>query len=94
MWQRDSTNQILPYIQFATQDPHLQQLIKGLINRQVHNILLDPYANAYNFNRTGSDWDSDITTKLLANNTAVDAMIPELWERKFEIDSLAAVLKL
>jgi meiotically up-regulated gene 157 (Mug157) protein len=35
LWLRDSTNQVLPYIPFATKDPNLQNMIKGLINRHV-----------------------------------------------------------
>lgn len=35
MWQRDSTNQVWPYVQFAKEDRALQDLIRGLINRQV-----------------------------------------------------------
>lgn len=39
-------------------------------------------------------WDSDITYKFDSNGKRIDAMIPELWERKYEIDSVAAFLKL
>lgn len=40
MWQRDSTNQVWPYVQFAKEDRALQDLIRGLINRQVLSWLL------------------------------------------------------
>jgi len=56
-------------------------------------VLNDTYANAFNYGPTGSPWDSDKTTKIV-DGKHVNAMTPWLWERKFEIDSLAAVLKL
>jgi meiotically up-regulated gene 157 (Mug157) protein len=39
-------------------------MLLGLIHRQIMNVNLDPYANAYNYGPTGSPWDNDITTKL------------------------------
>ncbi|EGR29068.1 meiotically up-regulated protein, putative [Ichthyophthirius multifiliis] len=94
MWQRDSTNQVIPYIRYIKEDKKLLDLILGLINRQINNVLIDPYANAFNFKPTGSPWDSDKSTKLDSQGRQINAMIPELWERKFEIDSLASVLRL
>ena len=79
-------------------DHDLQLLMKGVIKRQQFYINLDSYANAYNYEATGSPWDSDKTTKYNSEGKRVDAMKGEsgkyLWERKFEIDSLAAFLKL
>lgn len=48
MWQRDSTNQVMPYLRYVLQEPRLQNMFRGLINRQAANVLKDPYANAYN----------------------------------------------
>ena len=56
-------------------------------------MLIDGYANAYNFIASGSPWSTDNTTKLDYQGKQVDANIPTLWERKFEIDSLAACAK-
>lgn len=76
MWLRDSGAQVWPYIQLANEDEHLKRMIAGTINRQFELINIDPYANAFNNGPTGSEWQSDGTK-----------MIPELHERKWEIDS-------
>ncbi len=84
MWLRDSTNQVWPYLPFAKDCPKLRALLHGLIRRQATCILRDPYANA--FYRTAdkiSQWKSDHTT-----------MLPGVHERKYELDSLASVLRL
>jgi meiotically up-regulated gene 157 (Mug157) protein len=83
MWLRDSTNQVWPYLQFSGADPKLGQLIQGVINRQVRCVLSDPYANAFNRNPHPSEWVTDQT-----------AMTDDLHERKYELDSLCAVLRL
>lgn len=83
MWLRDSGAQVYPYVTFASKDKQLQQMLAGVINRQWRCINIDPYANAFNMNATGSDWASDGTD-----------MKPELHERKWEIDSLCYPLRL
>jgi hypothetical protein len=83
MWLRDSSAQVWPYLPLINNDPGLQSLIKGVLNRQAACILIDPYANAFNAGPTGSEWDSDDTT-----------MKPELHERKWEVDSLCYPVRL
>lgn len=83
MWLRDSSAQVFPYLPFATKDSVLSLMIEGVIRRQSWCINLDPYANAFNKGATGSEWDKDGTT-----------MIPELHERKWEIDSLCYTVRL
>lgn len=85
MWLRDSSAQVFPYLQFAKQDTKLHKLIAGVINKQVHFILKDPYANAFfNDDNRVSEWkDSDITD-----------MKPGVHERKWEIDSLCYPIRL
>jgi len=83
MWMRDSSAQVWPYLPLITKDAKLKKLIHGVINRQAKYINIDPYANAFNFGPTGSEWDSDNTT-----------MKPELHERKFEVDSLCYPVRL
>ncbi len=62
MWLRDSGAQVWPYVQFANEDPALQEMLAGTILRQFSSINLDRYANAFytDTNETGH-WKSDIT---------------------------------
>lgn len=83
MWLRDSGAQVWPYVALAADDPELKALIRGVIRRQIKCILLDPYANAFNDGPTGGEWMSDKTD-----------MIPEVHERKWEIDSLCYPIRL
>jgi meiotically up-regulated gene 157 (Mug157) protein len=84
MWLRDSSAQVWPYLPLMPQDPQLQQLIAGVINRQMRCILLDPYANAfYKDPSRVSEWKSDFTD-----------MKPGVHERKWEVDSLCYPLRL
>jgi len=94
MWLRDSTNQILPYVEFVAKDPKLSLLIRGVINRQVKNVLLDVYANAFNKGFEGGPWMSDETSTLGFLGTRKNAMTMQLHERKYELDSICAVIKL
>lgn len=84
MWLRDSSAQVHPYIPLAAKDKKLQLLIAGIINRQVKNILKDPYANAfYKDENKVSEWKDDVTD-----------MKPGIHERKWEIDSLCFPIRL
>jgi meiotically up-regulated gene 157 (Mug157) protein len=84
MWLRDSTAQVWPYLALVKKDAELKQLINGVINRQVKNILKDPYANAfYKDGNKESEWKSDLT-KMQAG----------VHERKWEIDSLCYPIRL
>ncbi|SDQ49824.1 hypothetical protein SAMN05421664_1819 [Chryseobacterium soldanellicola] len=84
MWLRDSSAQIFPYLNLANEDEKLKNLIKGVINKQVECVLLDPYANAF-FDDPNkiSEWKNDNTE-----------MKPGIHERKWEIDSLCYVMRL
>jgi meiotically up-regulated gene 157 (Mug157) protein len=84
MWLRDSSAQVWPYLPLCKKDEQLKLLIKGVINRQVKCILLDPYANAFYKDPTKiSKWKDDITD-----------MKPGIHERKWEIDSLCYPIRL
>ena len=84
MWLRDSSAQVWPYLPLMKEDPQLQQLIAGVINRHTRCVLLDPYANAfYKDPNKVSEWKSDLTE-----------MKPGVHERKWEIDSLCYTIRL
>lgn len=84
MWLRDSTAQVTPYISLAAGDEKLKKLLVGVINRQVKNVLKDPYANAfYKDPKQISEWKDDVTD-----------MKPGIHERKWEIDSLCYAIRL
>ena len=83
MWLRDSGAQVWPYVQLANEDAELRALLEGVIRRQFKCIILDPYANAFNDGATGGEWMTDLTD-----------MIPEVHERKWEIDSLCYPIRL
>jgi meiotically up-regulated gene 157 (Mug157) protein len=82
MWLRDSSLQVMPYLNL-TQDPEVKRMFQGLIEKQAQQIVTDPYANAFNKNGDGSCWSKDHTE-----------MGPFIWERKYEVDSLAFPLYL
>ncbi len=83
MWLRDSGAQVWPYVMLANSDPALKDMLEGVIRRQFKCIILDPYANAFNDGPTGGEWMTDWTE-----------MIPEVHERKWEIDSLCYPIRL
>lgn len=84
MWLRDSSAQVFPYLSLANEDSKLKNHLKGVINKQVECILLDPYANAFFDDTTKiSEWKNDSTE-----------MKPGIHERKWEIDSLCYVMRL
>lgn len=79
MWLRDSACQLTPFIRFTKEDKDLLDLLTALSDKQVQQILLDPYANAFQSEEDpDSIWMKDKT-----------AMKPILWERKYEVDSLS-----
>jgi hypothetical protein len=85
LWLRDSMNQVLPYVPYVREDKNLQYLFQGLINRHAKSVLIDPFANAFNFNASGDGHQMDIRTPPMKRS---------VFEGKYEIDSLCAFLKL
>ena len=83
MWLRDSSAQVRHYIPFAKNDIKLQEILEGLIKRQIMYILIDPYANAFNKEPNDAGHRGDITERN-----------PWVWERKYEIDSLCYPIQL
>lgn len=83
MWLRDSGAQVWPYVRFANQDAKLKRMLRGVILRQFKLINIDPYANAFNDGPTGEGAQTDETK-----------MCKDVFERKYEIDSLCYPIRL
>ncbi|GAA3102141.1 meiotically up-regulated gene 157 (Mug157) protein [Kribbella aluminosa] len=83
MWLRDSAAQLRPYLLVCRDDPGLQDVLIGVLHRQLEYVVLDPYANAFNKSANGAGHVTDETE-----------MAPWVWERKYEIDSLCFPLDL
>lgn len=83
MWLRDSVCQLRPYLILAQEDEEVADTIEGLVKRLYGCIQIDPYANAFNEFANGNCWEKDETD-----------MGPEIWERKYEIDSLCFPIQL
>ena len=82
MWLRDSSAQVVHYLQYLKEYPILKEMVKGLIARQAKYVHIDPYANAFNEEDNGNCWEKDLTK-----------YNPWNWERKYEIDSLCYPLQ-
>lgn len=80
MWLRDSSFQIRPLIRFS-QDPEVYEFCSKVISQQAFYIQIDPYANAFNPEPNGFCWHKDF-----------EDQSPWVFERKWEIDSLASFL--
>ena len=62
-------------------------MFRGLIRRQAFNVLVDPYANAFQRdNSTPGEWAH--------RDTRTPPYTNWIWEGKYELDSLVYVLKL
>ena len=74
-WLRDASVQVR-YLFYFADDPEIAQLLRSVIAFQAKRILLDPYANAF-------------IEGPRVREHAWEPEQPGVWERKFEIDSLA-----
>lgn len=84
MWLRDSTAQVRPYLVLAKEHEEIYDMIAGLVERQFGYILIDPYTNAFNKEPNGQGHGATDHTQ----------MNDWIWERKYEIDSLAYAIQL
>ncbi|WP_026556793.1 glycoside hydrolase family 125 protein [Arthrobacter sp. 35W] len=83
MWLRDSSAQMRPFLPLVGSTGALFDVVAGLVRRQFAFINHDSYANAFNREPNGASYDPD---------DACDD--PWIWERKYEIDSLAFPVQL
>lgn len=80
MWLRDSSFQIKPLIRFCA-NPSVRAFVEGVIRQQAFFVSVDPMANAFNSAPNSNCWHRDF-----------DDQNPWVFERKWEIDSLASFL--
>ncbi|MBU6212869.1 MAG: glycoside hydrolase family 125 protein [Actinomycetales bacterium] len=80
MWLRDSTWQLRPLLAAAS-EPDTYNVLAAVSKRQASCVLIDPYANAFNPEPNGECWHRDFPDQS-----------PWVFERKYELDSLAAFL--
>jgi meiotically up-regulated gene 157 (Mug157) protein len=83
MWLRDSAAQVRPYLIVCGQDPQIARTLVGVFRRQLEFIAIDPYANSFKRGTEPSPHANDRS----------DAP-PQVWERKYEIDSLCFPIEL
>lgn len=83
MWLRDSAAQIRPYLILCDRDPELARTLVGVFRRQVEFVIIDPYANSF---KRGTEPSPHAGDRSGAG--------PQIWERKYEIDSLCFPLEL
>jgi len=70
MWLRDSCNQVLPYLPFIKSDDSLDMLLSNLVMRMSRSVLIDSYANAFNFDGSEiSEHASDERIPMMSNFT-------------------------
>lgn len=80
MWLRDSSFQVRPLIRFAAHT-EIKNFVAGVIAQQAFYISIDPYANAFNIAASATRWHKDFENQS-----------DWVFERKWEIDSLASFL--
>lgn len=93
MWLRDSAFQVYPYIPLGKTDAQIRELILGLINTQAEMITLYPHGNAF---LALDHWESQLPhepNEWAANDTVYpNYNSTQVFEAKFELDSLASFL--
>lgn len=82
MWLRDSAAQVNHYVPLA-KDPEVAAIVRGVVAKQFQYIVTDPYANAFNPAPNGDGHTDDRPL-----------IMPWVFERKYEIDSLCYPIRL
>ncbi|KAI8099012.1 meiotically up-regulated gene 157 protein [Halteromyces radiatus] len=94
MWLRDSVNQLMPYLNYIQQDYSLKRLFLGTIYMQAHFISIDPYANAFHPPDNIQQWSTMQTPNPYQHQGLSPGSVPQVYEYKWEIDSLASFFSL
>lgn len=81
MWLRDSTFQVIPFVEFADNGNIFEQFVREILRSQFEYIQIDPYANSFNIKANNHHFAID------ESNVEIN---PYVWERKFELDSLCS----
>ncbi|UPR02859.1 metal-independent alpha-mannosidase [Chloropicon primus] len=90
MWIRDSTFQVRPYARYFLRRnarTPLSDALCGLVRRQARSVLLDQYANAFNFDGKGPGGPHQ-------GDRRRPKMTKHLYEGKYELDTLVSFLHL
>lgn len=83
MWIRDSTWQLRPLLAATGTTGESEEIIGAVSQRQAEYLLIDPYANAFNIAENGMRWHKDFAEQS-----------DWVFERKYELDSIAAFFDL
>ncbi len=83
MWIRDSTWQLRPLLAATGKTGESERIIAAVSQRQAKYLMIDPYANAFNAAPNSNRWHKDFADQS-----------PWVFERKFELDSIAAFFDL
>ncbi|KAI8068627.1 DUF1237 domain-containing protein [Gongronella butleri] len=94
MWLRDSANQLMPYLDFLPQDLSLKRLVLGTIYMQAQFISIDPYANAFHPPGNMGQWALMHQAPIDQHQPHSPGHLSQVYEYKWEIDSLASFLQL
>lgn len=88
MWTRDSSAQMRPWLALAAQSEQVAAMVGQVVAMQWRLLGHDPVANAFNDGPVGG------SHHLLDNHVWAGGADPWIWERKYELDSLAFPVQL
>lgn len=84
MWNRDSTQQLMPYLPLTAESEEMRALVRGALTAQLEMIGRDSYANSFNDAPVGHHYAG----------TDIPRCGDWTWEQKYETDTLCYPLRL